>query len=104
MKQTIFIVADRNGISRLTKRVPFLGRGEIGVCLKVTIPDAAFTSPLIHAELDVLDEHVMQPTVTLEPIEAPREQDEDVPHPAEAPDGEAGQGQEPPSCPVGADG
>jgi hypothetical protein len=79
MKTTIYIIATRNGIERMTKRSPYLGRGEIGVALKITIPDAAFTSPLIRAELDVQDEHVIQPTLTVEPIEAPREQDEDLP-------------------------
>ena len=102
MKQTVYIIASKSGIERLTKRHPFLGRGEIGVKLTVTIPDAAFSSPLIAAALDVEDEHVIQPTVTIEPHEAPRE-DEDLSQAPEAPDVEAGLGEVPASLAVGSD-
>jgi hypothetical protein len=90
MKTTVYIVANRQGVARLTKRAPFLDRGELGVAVKLSIPDECFKNPLLTVELDVPEGHVMQPTVTLETM--PSDQHEDPPQAPQAADGEAGAG------------
>lgn len=78
MKSTVYLIADRFGVTRMTKRWPSLGRDEIAVEIKVTIPDGAFKSPVLSAVLDVVDGQVIQPTVTLEAMDAPvSHEDED---------------------------
>jgi len=84
MMQTIYLVATRFGVDRMTKRRPELGRNEVGVAIKITIPDGAFRSPVIEATLDVADGVVMQPIVTIEAL--PDEQDAQAAHPTETTD------------------
>lgn len=63
MKDQIYIIADRSGVARMTKRSPTLARDEIGVRLDISIPDQSFRSPIIRAEICVADDAVIQPSV-----------------------------------------
>ena len=71
MKDTCYLIADRYGVKRLTKRPPSLSRNEIGVAVKITIPDSAFRSPFITTSLDVPEDSVIQPIVEMEIVEEP---------------------------------
>lgn len=53
MKTKCFLIMDRDGAVRLTRRTPYLTRGEIALHLTVTIPDACFAAPTIPVALDV---------------------------------------------------
>ena len=93
MRQTIFLIATKQGVQRMTKRAPSLYRGEVAVALTVNIPAGVFRPLSIPATLDIEEGSVIHPTIEIEAL--PNGQDEDVPHAAEAPDGEAGEGPQP---------
>lgn len=73
MKDTCFLVFNEDGFVRATKRWPSLGREEIAVQVKATIPDSSFRSPVLAVSMDVKDQQVIQPTVEMEALEAPQE-------------------------------
>lgn len=45
MKETIYLVATRNGIQAMRKTLPDTRRGEVVVKLNVSVPDDAFKPP-----------------------------------------------------------
>jgi hypothetical protein len=63
MKDTVYLIADKFGVTRMTKRQPGLGRAEIGVRVTITIPDGCFTSPLVACSITVPEDRVIHPTV-----------------------------------------
>ncbi len=74
MKDVIFIVADKTGALRMTKRAPVLKRAEVAVKLNLSIPDGCFLSPVISVALDVSEDRVIVPTATVEALEQPSDE------------------------------
>lgn len=66
MKQKIYLIADVDGIQRMTKRPPTLARHEIGVAVTITMPDSAFRSPMLAAQVEVADEAIIKPDPEIE--------------------------------------
>jgi hypothetical protein len=60
MKARVFLIMNRAGGYRVTKRPPYLDRGEVCLRLAVTIPDACFTSPVIDVAVDVPPDQVQR--------------------------------------------
>lgn len=65
MKDTIYLIADVNGVTRMTKRAPGLHRNEVAVRVTVTIPASAFRSSVFGATLDVPEDRLVQPDITI---------------------------------------
>ena len=64
MKDTIYLILNRNRVDRMVKtRMPNLRGGEVAVKLSISIDDKHFRSPLVSAHLDVGDEWVIEPEV-----------------------------------------
>jgi hypothetical protein len=55
MIETIYLVADRYTVKRMTKGLPQLHRGEIPIKLELTVEDAAFREPVIEKQVHVED-------------------------------------------------
>lgn len=55
MKDTIFLVASRNGVSRMTKSMPTLKRGEIPCKVEVLIQENAFREPVLVRKIEITD-------------------------------------------------
>jgi hypothetical protein len=53
VKSTVYLVATKEGVDRLTKRHPELGRHEVALKLEVEIPDDCFRAPVIEGVLRV---------------------------------------------------
>lgn len=71
MKATIHLVIARRGVIRMTKNKPDLARDEIGVGLRLSIPDSAFLAPFVFADLDVPEHAVVVPEICVEFEEPP---------------------------------
>ena len=66
MKDTVYLVLNADGVVRMTKRWPSLAREEVGVQVKVTIPDDSFKAPVLGATLDIPPDRIIQPDLTIE--------------------------------------
>jgi hypothetical protein len=66
----VFLIVDRDGNARMTKRSPYLDRGEIALRLTVNIPNACFTAPIVDVVLDVPADRVETPQATIEIVSA----------------------------------
>jgi hypothetical protein len=55
MKETIYLVVDRSGITAMRKNLPEVRRGEIPVKLTITVPPEAFNPPTLSQEITVND-------------------------------------------------
>ena len=55
MKQTIYLVADRYGVKRMTKSLPSMGRGEIPIKLDIEVADTAYREPVITKKVVIED-------------------------------------------------
>ena len=66
MKAKVFLIVARDGSYRVTKRPPYLDRGEICLRLGVTIPDACFQAPSIDVLVDVPADRVRAPEALVE--------------------------------------
>lgn len=69
MKNTCYLVLNRNGVTRMTKKPPDLFAGEIAVRLHVTAPAECFRSPFAEATVALDERHVIHPTVDVEVAE-----------------------------------
>lgn len=74
MRDDIFLICDHTGIRKMTKRMPALARFEIGVHLRITIPDGAFKAPIITATVEVPEAATLQPTIGVDVVEPPPEE------------------------------
>lgn len=62
MKAKFYVVFDRSGAVRMTKkRAPSMYRDEIAVGFTVNLPDSVFREPVISAEVDVPEDRVLVP-------------------------------------------
>lgn len=66
MRDTVYLVLNPEGVVRMTKRWPSLAREEVGVQVRVTIPDNSFKAPILAATLDIPPDRVIQPTIAIE--------------------------------------
>lgn len=66
MRCKVFLIVDRAGNYRVTKRPPDLDRGEICLRLGVSIPDACFQAPAIDVEVQVPEDRVRLPEALVE--------------------------------------
>jgi hypothetical protein len=55
VRETIYLVINRRGVERMTKRLPELKRGEIPVKLTVSVADTAFREPVIERDVEIVD-------------------------------------------------
>lgn len=55
MNDTIYLVADRGGVRRMTKSLPNTGRGEIPIKVQVEVEPTAFRTPVIEKEIYIND-------------------------------------------------
>lgn len=53
MKTTAYVIVDRDGHARLTKRYPLLMRGEIAIKVEIEVDDSAFRPPILEGSLTV---------------------------------------------------
>ena len=74
MKDNVYLICDRNGVRRLTKRAPVLARYEIGVHLRITIPADAFKAPIITADVEVPETATLQPAISVDIVDPPPEE------------------------------
>lgn len=54
-KEAVYLVLDRRGVDRMTKRIPAVNRSEIVVKLMVTAADSAFREPTLVKEITIAD-------------------------------------------------
>ena len=71
MKDTVYLIANDEGVLRMTKRPPTLNREEIGVCVRIAVPDSCFRSPLVSVSIDVPADRVITPRIEAEVIPPP---------------------------------
>lgn len=73
MKDTVYIVFNRNAVDRMTKREPGLARGEKMVLVDIEAPDSLWDPlPRLHARLEVAAGHSQDPaTIVLDPHDSP---------------------------------
>lgn len=66
MRCRVFLIVNREGGHRVTKRPPWIDRGEICLRLNVTIPDACFTAPMIDVGVEVPVDQVQPATASID--------------------------------------
>lgn len=66
MTATTFIVIDRHGVKRATKRRPNLRSGEVMVRLNISVSDRFFAANAPVANLTIPDSAVVTPEVKVE--------------------------------------
>jgi hypothetical protein len=66
MHTKAFLILNRYGVVRVTKRPPALTRGEIGLRLAVIIPDECFAGPLVDVAVEVASDQVRPAEVTFD--------------------------------------
>lgn len=59
VKTTFYLITNKAGNVRVTKRAPDLARSEIGIKLEMEVADSAFRSPILEGKLDVGRDEVM---------------------------------------------
>jgi hypothetical protein len=66
-----YIVADSDGVCRMTKRPPDLFRSEIAVKMTLQIPDSSFRASTVSVNVDVPEDRVIIPVIeaNVEPID-----------------------------------
>lgn len=66
MKTNCYLIIDRSGPVRITKRAPDLTRGQIAVRLQIEVPDAVFAPPDIpDAALIIGEEFMLKPEASV---------------------------------------
>lgn len=66
MKTKAYLVFNRSGLVKATKGRSSLARDEIGVLVNIEIPDSAFRSPDIAANLVVPDHAIDVPEIEMD--------------------------------------
>lgn len=65
MKDTAYLILNKNGVVALRKTHPNLSGGEAAVRLQVEIPDAVFRKFVPEATLSIGEEHVIHPEIAV---------------------------------------
>jgi hypothetical protein len=55
VKEVIYLAVSRQGVSKMTKNLPALARGEVPVKLILDVSDAAFGPPVLEQHVTVTD-------------------------------------------------
>jgi hypothetical protein len=55
MREVIYLAVSRQGVSKMTKNLPQLGRGEIPVKLIIDVTDSAFGPPVLEQLVTITD-------------------------------------------------
>lgn len=55
MKDVIYLIVNRSGVQGMRKSLPQVHRGEIPVKINVTVPEGAFTTPVLEQHITVND-------------------------------------------------
>jgi hypothetical protein len=71
MRASCYLVLDRRGVVRMTKRQPELYAGEIAVKVNVSAADAHFRDPYAEASIEIGDDHLIRPEVDVTVVEPP---------------------------------
>lgn len=65
MKDSIYLVFDQGGVSRMTKRMPSMNGGEFCFRMNVSIPQDFFRRVIPVAELEVPESYIKHPSVEI---------------------------------------
>ena len=65
MQDYFFIVVDRDGVRKMTKKEPPLKSFERAIKLNITIPDDVFEITYITANINVKQEDIMSPEIEI---------------------------------------
>ena len=76
MKDSIFLIFDRNGVQGYRKTVPPLRAGQYATRIDVTVDDKYFKRIIPIAKMELDDKFLIEPKVQLEPQETPQEEEE----------------------------
>ena len=55
MRETIYLIANRRGIEKMTKRLPEIKKGQIPIKLTVEVEQKAFTPPTVEKSVFIED-------------------------------------------------
>ncbi len=66
MKAELFLAVTKSGSIRMTRRNPSLARDEVGVRVKLAIPDTSFRAPIVEVNVDVPEDRIILPAVEAE--------------------------------------
>lgn len=73
MKDTVYIIFDKNGVRGFRKTIPQLRQGEYATRLDVMVDDKYFKRIIPVAKMELDDKFLIEPKMVLEPIEKPEE-------------------------------
>ena len=71
MKDAIYLVFDRYGVKSMRKSVPPLKAGEYATRIDIVVDDKYFKRIIPIAKMELDDKFLIEPKMTLEPMEAP---------------------------------
>lgn len=90
MKDSVYLVMNRRGVTEMRKRKPQLSSDEVAVRINVEISDHFFRRFIPDANLTIPDSYVMEPEIDVEvgdpPAPAPVDGDDDDDLPPHSPD------------------
>lgn len=73
MKDTIYLIFDKNGIMGMRKTLPELRAGQYATRLDVSVDDKYFKRIVPIAKMELDDKFLIEPKMVLEPMENPDE-------------------------------
>ncbi len=73
MKDTIFLIFDKNGITGTRKTIPPLKAGEYSTRIDVTVDDKYFKRIIPIAKMEIDDGALIEPKMILENVEKPED-------------------------------
>lgn len=65
MKETVYLVISKEGVVAMKKRPPSLKGNERAVQLEVSVPDEVFSISYIMTKLEIHEDDIMNPTVSI---------------------------------------
>ena len=68
MKDEIYLVVAKGGVSRMTKRVPELEPGNVGVKVLIEIPDTVFGNNFPAVSIKLSEQEVKLPAPTVKAV------------------------------------
>lgn len=78
MKDSIYLIFDKNGVRKLTKSLPALRAGEYATRLDVMVDDKYFKRIIPIAKMEIDEKYLIEPKVELEPALEPEEVKEET--------------------------
>lgn len=71
MKDTVYLIFNKEGISAMRKSLPHLKAGEYATRLDVKVDDKYFKRIIPIASMELDDKFLIEPKIELEPMEKP---------------------------------